>query len=238
VNRYDDIPRIVKGGGSPGRPLSRIGVLGDVHAEDDNLALAIDTLTEAGAQRLVCVGDVADGMGDLDRTIALLEDAGVTTIAGNHERWFLQDTMRDLRNVQHRGAHPHAARALELNPPLLELATTQGAMLVCHAVGFDDMTVLDDRTPIEMARWMPEFVALEAAARFRFVVAGHTHRFFVRRFPGFVWINAGTLKRDDDPCFVLVDLAPEDGGAGVVHHFVIDVDRSVMHRTVALDSLS
>lgn len=232
MTRYDDIPRLVTGPGSEGRPARRIGVIGDVHAEDERLEVAIATLRRAGAERLVCVGDVADGMGDLDRTIALLDEAGVKTISGNHERWFLGDTMRDLRNVQHRDEHPEVARALTFYPPLLELVTTQGPMLVCHAVGLDDMTVLDDRTPIEMARWMPEFVAIEAAGRFRFVVAGHTHRFFVRRFPGFVWINAGTLKRDDDPCFVLVDLE-----RGEVDHFVLDDDLGVLRRSVALDSL-
>ncbi len=230
VGRYDEVPKIGSGPGAPERPISRIGLIGDVHAEDENLAIAIARLREEGAERLICVGDVADGMGDLDRTIALLEEAGVVTIAGNHERWFLSGTMRDLRSVQHKEAHPEAARALGSLPPLLELSTTRGPLLVCHAVGLDDMTVLDDRTLIEMARWMPEFVAIEAAGRFRIVVAGHTHRFFVRRFPGFVWINAGTLKRDDDPCFVLVDL-----DEGVVHHFMIDVDQSVLHRAVALD---
>jgi predicted phosphodiesterase len=235
MRRYDDIPRIVSGPGSEQRPLRRLGVIGDVHAEDERLALAIETLTAEGAERLVCVGDVADGMGDLDRAVHLLDSAGVKTIAGNHERWFLGDTMRDLRNVQHRDAHPEAARALAFYPPLLELQTVKGTMLLCHAVGKDDMTVLDDRTSLPMARWMPEFVAIEAAGRFRFVVAGHVHRFFVRRFPGFVWINAGTLKRDDDPCFVLIDL--EAGTAGEVHQFMIEDDLTLLRRSVALDAL-
>jgi predicted phosphodiesterase len=232
VRDYDDIPKIVSGPGAVDRPLRRIGIIGDVHAEDERLAIAIETLREAGAERLVCVGDVADGMGDLDRAVALLEEAHVTTIAGNHERWFLGDTMRDLRNVQHRDQHPDAARAFGFYPPLLEVATVRGPMLFCHAVGRDDMTVLDERTAIEMARWMPEFVAIETAARFRFVVAGHVHRFFVRRFPGFVWINAGTLKRDDDPCFVLVDLE-----ASEVQQLALEDDLTILRRSVPLDAL-
>ena len=58
-------------------------------------------------------------------------------------------------------------------------------------------------------------------------------RFFVRRFPAFVWINAGTLKRDDDPCFALIDL-----DRGEVHQFVLDEDLTVTRRWVALDALT
>ncbi len=44
---------------------------------------------------VLCVGDVVDGGGDADRCCALLSAAAVSTVRGNHDRWFLEDTMRD-----------------------------------------------------------------------------------------------------------------------------------------------
>jgi hypothetical protein len=137
--------------------------------------------------------------------------------------------MRDLRTVQYRDLHEDAARALSFLPPILELTTIRGPLLLCHAVGRDDMTVIDERTTLEMARWMPAFVAIETAARFHFVVAGHVHRFFVRQLADLVWINAGTLHRKDDPCFLLVDFE-----AGEIEHFMLDDELRSSSRLVPL----
>ena len=44
-----------------------------------------------------------------------------------------------------------------------------------------------------------------ASARFAVVLAGHTHRRMVRRVDGVLFINAGTLHRDHNPCFGVID---------------------------------
>ena len=46
---------------------------------------------------------------------------------------------------------------------------------------------------------------LLAAEQVRFVVNGHTHGRMVRRFGRLTIINAGTLFRENDPCFAVVD---------------------------------
>ena len=38
-----------------------------------------------------------------------------------------------------------------------------------------------------------------------FMLAGHTHERMVREFQGLVVVNAGTLRRGNDPGFVVVD---------------------------------
>jgi predicted phosphodiesterase len=41
--------------------------------------------------------------------------------------------------------------------------------------------------------------------QYRFVVNGHTHRRMVRSFDHLTILNAGTLYREHEPCFLLAD---------------------------------
>jgi hypothetical protein len=41
--------------------LDRIGLIGDIHAEDASLALSLRVLGDAGADRVMAVGDIVDG---------------------------------------------------------------------------------------------------------------------------------------------------------------------------------
>lgn len=203
-----DLPRIVRGPGSPGAPLRRLGVLGDIHAEHERLATAIAWLKAEGAERIVHVGDVVDGAGDLPRTLAILAEHAIVGVAGNHDRWLLAGQMRELR-----GAHPASALTAEVAgalrgwPPLLQLSTVRGELLVCHGVGRDDMLVLKGDTILGFLTGQPAFEELLAAEHLALVVAGHTHQPSVREVGHLVWINAGTLKGDEFPVVTLVDLA-------------------------------
>lgn len=203
----DDVPKIVRGPGSPGAPLSRLGVLGDVHAEDERVASAIAWLVDQGAERVVHVGDVTDGRGSIERTLALLDAHGVLGVSGNHERWFLGGAMRQLPDAHPMDAlTPEVERALRFWPPLLELSTVRGPLLLCHGVGRHDMMVLKPDTLLGFLVGEPAFEELLEAHHLAFVVAGHTHQRAVHRVGHLVWINAGTLKWDDDPVATLVDL--------------------------------
>jgi predicted phosphodiesterase len=44
-------------------PERQIAVIGDVHAEDELLKLALTKLHDLGVQQLLCVGDIVDGPG-------------------------------------------------------------------------------------------------------------------------------------------------------------------------------
>ncbi len=75
---------------------SRIGLIGDIHAEDEALDLALRVFADAGVDVVMAVGDIVDGRGSADRCCALLDEAGAAVVRGNHERWFFASTMRDL----------------------------------------------------------------------------------------------------------------------------------------------
>jgi putative phosphoesterase len=203
---YDDCPRVASGPGAPDRPLARFALIGDVHAEDRRLEAALAIAKEANVEAILCVGDVCDGHGDLDRTIELLVRHRVIVVRGNHDRWFLRNELRTLRPMQLEAEHPAAREAARLWLPFLELSTIRGALLLCHAVGDDDMAVLKEHTSADMIRWTAAWTRLREAGRFTFVAAGHTHEPMVRVLDGITVINPGTLKRDDGPVTAIVDL--------------------------------
>ena len=139
---YEDPPRVITGPGSPAQPLRRFALIGDVHAEDERLQTALAYVKKANVEHILCVGDVADGHGDLDQTMRLLALAKVLVVRGNHERWFLADEMRTLRVVQFQDEHPEAASAMRFWLPCIEVSTIKGALLLCHAVGHDEFSVI------------------------------------------------------------------------------------------------
>ena len=92
-------------------------------------------------------------------------------------------------------------------PATRELSTSDGTLLLCHGLGADDMAGVRPDDFGYALRSNDTLHSLVAAGRFRYVVAGHTHHRMVRHFDGLTIVNAGTLYRDHDPCFGLVDLS-------------------------------
>ena len=79
--------------------VRRVGLIGDVHAEDERLRIAIAALAAEKVERILCCGDLVDGHGDVDRTCSTLALHRVTTVRGNHDRWIRDDDMRTLPNA-------------------------------------------------------------------------------------------------------------------------------------------
>src|SRR5678810_334167 len=69
--------------------LARAGLIGDVHAEDELLELALDYFEKQNVEHVLCTGDVADGAGSVVRCCTLLRQYSVQTVRGNHDRWLL-----------------------------------------------------------------------------------------------------------------------------------------------------
>jgi len=206
--------------------LRRIGVIGDIHCEHRRLEAALQFFqTEAAGQLdMVCaVGDIVDGPGDPNRTVALLQQYRVVTVRGNHERWLMTNEMRGLPDAQTRFDFDALAWVyLNRLPFSLKFETVAGRMLLCHGLGeddmggvwpFDDLMTLHSNYPL----WR-----LAATKEFAFVVNGHTHHRLVRSFGEMTIINAGTLYRKHNPCFCLADFENS-----TVQYFDVDGDGSI-----------
>lgn len=186
--------------------LSRLGVIGDVHCEAETLERVIDALDSMNVERLLCVGDLVDGLGDVDATLGLLEARGVECVAGNHERWFLSGEQRSLENATHEISD--ASRAFIQSLPRTRRYSTQaGEALLCHGVGDDDEAWLLPDTRGYALQDMPTLRELMLDDEIQFMIGGHTHHRMVRVFPGLTVINAGTIHRKDEQSFVVLDFA-------------------------------
>lgn len=201
---YDDVPRVHAGPGSQAAPIQRCLFVGDVHAEDVRLKTALSLGRDAGVDARICVGDVADGEGDLAMTMALLDGGRVLTVRGNHDRWFVADEHRDVPHASSRKKHAAAIDAMALWPTAIELATAMGPVLLCHGIGDDDMGKVKAHTTDAELAASAAWQGLRASS-YRTMLGGHTHEPFARVVDGVLVLNAGTLKRDESPAVCILD---------------------------------
>lgn len=186
--------------------VRRVGLIGDVHAEDEALAFVLAELKQLGAETLLQVGDIADGPGDLERTVALLREHHVLAVRGNHDRWLLGNQFRELPYAQPLTAMPQTVVDFLTELPVTrQFRSPRGDVLLCHGLDTNDMAgVKPDHEGYDIAS-NSELQRLMGERRFRFVLNGHTHRPMLRTFGPLSIINAGTLLRDYERCFTLVD---------------------------------
>lgn len=186
--------------------IRRVGLIGDLHAEDETLEFVLTQLRQLGAETLLQVGDIADGPGDLSRTVALLLEHQVLAVRGNHDRWLLGNQMRDLPGATPLGdVPPDVAAYLGALPVTREFRSPRGHVLLCHGLGTNDMAgVKPDHEGYDISS-NTDLQRLISERRYRFVLNGHTHRAMLRTFGPLSIVNAGTLLRDYERSFTFVD---------------------------------
>lgn len=187
--------------------LSRIGVIGDVHAEHEHLRAALEYLQSIGVDEVVCTGDVVDGKGDLEACIDLLRLHKVATVRGNHDRWLLQNKARHVPDAHTRDTlSPCALKFLQALPSEMSLPTVLGPLMLCHGVGSDDLQKVwpgTSRMPAERSRSLDRIIERGQA---RLMINGHVHYRTMIHFTGLTLVNAGTLRGDHHPGFSIIDL--------------------------------
>jgi putative phosphoesterase len=210
---------------------SRIGLLGDIHTEDEALELSLRVLADEGADLVVAVGDIVDGPGSADRCCALLARAHAAVVRGNHDRWLCAGTMRDLPDATLTlGAE--ARGFLAALPSTIRIAAPGGDVLVCHGLGTDDMASVALDAGASALQWNEPLAALAEEDRPLLVLNGHTHRRGVWSYRKLTVVNGGTLLRKHDPCISLVDIP----GAKVTYLEVQEGKRIGRRETVPLPS--
>lgn len=203
--------------------IQRIGVIGDVHSEDEFLCGALHFLQAQGLDALLCTGDIVTGPGDVNRCCHLLQEYGVATVRGNHDRWFMQGTMSDLPEATRvEEVTAEAQQFLASLPVMRTYETPVGRLLLCHGLGEDDMAGVRPHDYGYAIEANHQLHALWGAREFNVVINGHTHYHMVRAFDHLTIINSGTLKRTHDPCFLTADFQ-----ARVVQFHKMDNDAAI-----------
>jgi predicted phosphodiesterase len=181
-----------------------VGVVGDVHCESETLRRVLDALETMSVEGVLCVGDLVDGPGDADETLAVLQARGVQCVAGNHERWFLAGRRRDLENATE-AVSEDSAGFLRGLPQVRHFETPVGHAILCHGVGEDDEAWLLPDTRGYALQDIPTLRELMLDDEVQYMIGGHTHQRMIRVFPGMVVINAGTIHRKDEQTFTVID---------------------------------
>ena len=131
--------------------MERIGIIGDVHAEHNRLHMALRLLKDERVDCLLCTGDLADGRGDLDACCAMLQEAGALVVAGNHDRWFLEEKVRHVEGAHFRHlVKPSTVAFIEALPRTRTISTVSGELILCHGVLDNDLAKFgpDRRAPV------------------------------------------------------------------------------------------
>jgi predicted phosphodiesterase len=176
--------------------VRRVGVVGDIHCEEELLHAVLEHFGSTCTDAILAVGDIVDGTGDANRVCDLLMQRGVFTVMGNHDRWILNDSMRDVRNATPLNSLRGETREwLAALPKTLSFETPLGELLLCHGIGEDDMAQLRKDDAGYSLDFNLALSDLIKSKRYSFVVNGHSHEAMVRTIGRLTIINAGTLAR-------------------------------------------
>lgn len=155
----------------------RYGVAGDVHGNLHALRTVLEALEAAGAERIVCPGDVVGYGPRPDECAELLIETGALVVAGNHDlmaigRLPVEGTGGIVRTTIEwtRDAISDSTRAWLAGLPL-ELRTDDGLLMTHGALGDPTRYVRDG---LAAAAELAELGERDPGARA--LLLGHTHR--------------------------------------------------------------
>lgn len=189
-----------------GSVLRRVGVIGDIHAEDELLEFVLRHFLGLQLDTILAVGDVVDGLGNANKACALLREYEVHTVCGNHDRWALTDSMRSLPGATAAGSlTQETCQWLQRLPKTRTFQTPRGALLLCHGLGENDMATVRPHHEGYALEANVELQELIASKQYRFIVSGHSHEPMVRSLGHLTLINAGTLDRQDRQVCSVID---------------------------------
>lgn len=197
--------------GGPIKSFACAGVIGDVYCDHIQLERALVHLRSFNPEVLLCVGDIADGVGNFERCVELLRNYDVVTVKGNHDRWLVttrNDMDRKIPNLTWpEDVSRETLKFIETLPVTMDFITPQGKALLCHGVGDYDMGGIEPGKKWYDIHSLTSLNDLVDAGKYTFMINGHTHVPMVESFREFVIINAGTIVGDQNPVCVLVDFS-------------------------------
>jgi predicted phosphodiesterase len=114
------------------------------------------------------------------------------------------------------GITPESRQMLAQLPEMVEFDTVCGRALLCHGLGPNDMAKVAPDDVGYALESNDDLQGLLRGSKYRWILNGHSHRRMVRNFGDVTLINAGTLLRHHQPCFLELDF---EARSGLVHEF-------------------
>lgn len=197
----------------------RVAFLSDIHANFPALSAALERASEAGAEAVVCAGDLVGGGPHPTEVVRLLMRQRVPAVRGNVERKVLalaadRRKLKRARESRKDAALAWTAEALGAAerawlaglPAEIRADWGAGEVWVVHG------SPLKDTDYVYPSLTAPGLASKLGAGRPVALVCGHSHIPFVRTVAGVLVINCGSVGRpvDGDPrgAFALAEFAP------------------------------
>ena len=167
--------------------MALIGLISDVHATPEPVAEALSIFAKAGVDQVLCAGDIAGYMDQLEQTIRLLVEADCQTIMGNH----------DLLYLDHHEDEPDnkAIAYLKQLPASYQTIVEDNSLYMVHAQPPDGchggIKLLNKEAEVQadkLEQWSNKLQTFS----YDVLVVGHTHQVFAEFMGGTLVINPGS----------------------------------------------
>lgn len=175
----------------------RLAVISDIHGNRLALEAVEADIAMVGVDATINLGDLLSGPMDPFGTAQMLIERGYPTIAGNHDRWLIEQSLEAMDAVDRFVAErldPVHFEWLRSLPPMSDI---EGEVFLCHGTPTSDTEPwLDDWWNGRTATLPDEASVTEKAADLDFPVllCGHTHiSRIVRLRDGRLIVNPGAV---------------------------------------------
>ena len=165
----------------------KVGLISDIHATVKPLQEALAIFDREGVDRILCAGDIAGYGTELSQTMEVLRGAGVTSIVGNHDVWWLNDAGGQ--------SDPDVINDLRALPISLNLTLEGKALHMVHASPpeslMDGIKLLDEDGVMVLGLrnlWCEYLKDYSCDV----MVVGHTHQVFAEEMGNMLLVNPGS----------------------------------------------
>ena len=211
-----------------------MALISDVHANLPALEAVLEDIETLGAERIYCAGDIVGYYPFPNETISLFKEKGIVSILGNHDRAVIHFNTVGMNRLAAEAARWTSENVSAENVDYLK--SLRGRMrfkiegktiAIYHGSPRDDDEYLYE---IDVG---PEVIEM---CECRYMVTGHTHIPFVRRFENSVIINPGAVgqPRDGNRRASFAVLDTEHGDVSICRR---SYDIEAVHRRIADENL-
>ena len=176
-----------------------VGIVSDIHSNLPALRAVLSDIKRRRVSKILCAGDMVGYYTFPNEVLALAGEAGIHSIAGNHERAIVGGDFSRLNEMAAVAARwtaatlsPSSKNLLRRLPPRDRLEVDGRTILVVHGSPRDDDEYV---YPLTADTWPFGDIDVDV------LVMGHTHVPWQARFGRLLALNPGSVgqPRDHDP---------------------------------------
>ena len=183
----------------------KVGVVSDIHGNAEAMQLAIDAMSRV-VDELLVAGDAFSDHRFSNDVVAKIRATGARYVLGNHELSLLGPSGINARNSAR--VDRNHLEFVDAQPLQLRVQVDGKSLLMVHGSPWEPYGDY-------LASHHPRFHRCDELDT-DFLITGHTHTAFSRRFGRTLVVNPGSLGKSDDPdrrstvTYAILDTASEE----------------------------